>query len=89
MNPELEAAIERLAANLYTPDEWQQHISQYEDIGLSTELYDMRCHVLEELYELDPSLFDDINWMNDDNGMPLWVRPGVTWIPSFELDDND
>ena len=49
----------------------------------------MRCSVLEALFEEQPELFEGSSWMNDDNGMPLWVRPGVTWIPDFELDDED
>jgi hypothetical protein len=89
MNTELESAIDRRSAELYSDDEWQVGLAQFEKIGLSTELYDMRCHVLETVFEESPDLFEGIDWMNDDNGMPLWVRPGVKWIPDFQLEDDD
>ena len=89
MYQELIAAIEKKSAELFTEEEWQKYQEQYDRIGLCTELYDMRCSVLEALFEEQPELFEGSSWMNDDNGMPLWVRPGVTWIPDYELDDED
>jgi hypothetical protein len=87
MNPQLATAIEKRSAELFTEDEWRPHIEQCERLGLCTELYDMRCHVIETVYSEQPELFEGVTWMNDDNGMPLWVRPGVTWMPD-QLDDD-
>jgi hypothetical protein len=89
MNEELETYIEQVSAELFTAEEWDKYKQQYDQIGLSTDLYEMRWEVLATVFERRPELFDGIQWINDDNGMPLWVRPGVTWIPDFELDDDD
>lgn len=46
---------------------------------------------LEEIYatayERDPEAFDGVQWVNNEEGMPLWVRPGVEW--QTDLDDED
>lgn len=89
MNDKLEAAIELVSAELFPKEQWDKFTAQYEQIGLSNDLYEMRWEVLATVFERDPELFEGINWINDDNGMPLWVRPGVNWIPDFELEDDD
>ena len=89
MYDDLAAAIDKKAEELFPKEEWDKYQAQYDRIGLCTELYDMRCSVLETLFEEQPELLADIPWINDDNGMPLWVRPGVTWIPDHELDDEE
>ena len=89
MYKDLEDAIEQVSAELFTKDEWQAHLSRYEDIGLSIDLYEMRVEVLAEVFERSPDLFNDMAYMNNENGMPLWVRPGVTWTPEQDPDEED
>ena len=51
--------------------------------------YFLQCDVYGEAYDRRPELFDKLLWINDEDGMPLWVRPGVDWIPDHELDDDE
>lgn len=50
--------------------------------------YLTRCAVFETAFERRPELFEKLSWINDDDGMPLWVRPGVEWSPDYELADE-
>jgi hypothetical protein len=85
MNKDLGEYVEKRSAELYPKEVWDPLEKQYEDIGLCTELYDLRCEVIETCFEEKPELFEGIQWINDANGMPLWVKPGVEW----RLDDDD
>jgi len=89
MNHDLESAIELVSAELYSKSEWAPHLEQFDKIGLSIDLYDMRLEVIAEVYERFPELFEDIEYLNDENGMPLWVRPGVTWTPDLDTTEDD
>ena len=46
----------------------------------------------EEIYatafERDPDAFEGVQWVNNEDGMPVWVRPGVEWQTDLE-DDED
>lgn len=48
----------------------------------------MQCSVFESLFEDQPELFKDYQWINSEQGMPLWVRPGVEWTLDDEDDDE-
>lgn len=85
MNPQLAQFIEQKSAELYPKEVWEPLYAKHESIGLCTELYDLRCEVMEACFEERPELFEGIKWVNDDNGMPLWVRPGVEW----SVDDDN
>jgi hypothetical protein len=87
MNDELTAYIQKRSAELYPESVWKPLQVQCEEIGLCTELYDLRCEVMETCFEEKPELFEGIRWINDENGMPLWVQPGVEW--TIEEDDED
>jgi hypothetical protein len=87
MNPELVEYIEKRSAELYSKERWEPLQKQHNDIGLCTELYDLRCDVVETCFTERPELFEGIQWINDENGMPLWVKPGVEWTIEDDYDD--
>lgn len=88
MNPELQKYLQRRAEEMFPPETWKPLEEQEEKIGLCTELYDMRCEVFETCFEEKPELFEGLRWINDDNGMPLWVKPGVEWTIEDDNDDD-
>lgn len=65
--------VESVADELYSKDEWEQAEGS---IFFKT---DMLGNVYQTAYERNPNAFDNIQWINDDNGCPAWVRPGVEW----------
>lgn len=80
--------LDRKSLELYSKEEWETSRSNYETIGIDIEYYDMQCHAFESLFAEKPDLFDNYQWINSEDGMPLWVRPGVDWIPEHEEDDH-
>lgn len=84
----LAKALDDVSYRLYDKSEWEQRNKSYDKFGLDIQLYDMKCSVFETLFDEQPDMFADYQWINDDNGMPLWVRPGVEWIPEYELEDE-
>lgn len=88
MATEFAEVVQTTALELFPEPEWVAAKNQFEEIGINTEYYDMRCTVFETAYDRYPHLFERYQWINDENGMPLWVRPGVDWVPDYELEDN-
>lgn len=81
--------LQELALELYPQEEWDKQNQELERISISPfELLVMRQAVYEEGFRRRPEIFEGINWINSDEGMPLWVREGVEWIPDYELDDE-
>jgi hypothetical protein len=89
MNREQVFALEldQKSSKLYTKHEWEVAERAHKSLGISFEYYEMQCEVFDSLYEDNPGLFDNYQWINAEDGMPLWVRPGVEWIPDYRLDD--
>lgn len=81
-------AIDRKSLELYPKSNWETSRKNYDSLGLDIEYYDMQCATFDALYEEDPALFDGFQWINSEDGMPLWVRPGIDWIPDHELEDD-
>jgi hypothetical protein len=88
MYDQLVKAIDERSAEIYTNEEWTEVHDIQEQTGLSFELNVMRSHVLDVLFEEKPYLFQGIRWMNDDSGMPLWVRPGVEWQLDTDYEED-
>jgi hypothetical protein len=88
MYDQLVKAIDERSAEIYTKEEWTEVHNIQEQTGLSFELNAMQSHVLDVLFEEMPSLFQGIRWMNDESGMPLWVRPGVEWQLDTDYEDD-
>jgi hypothetical protein len=86
---QLSNAIDERALKLYSEDEWQKQDAIYQERGINFELNCMLEETLSDLFGSNPDLFQGSNWLNDDNGLPLWVRPGVEWVPDNELDDDE
>ena len=80
--------LDRVSLELYSQDDWETSRSNYETIGIDIEYYDMQCHALDELFTTKPDLFEGYQWINSEDGMPLWVRPGVDWRPEYEYEDD-
>jgi|TARA_R110002012_G_scaffold201511_1_gene370446 hypothetical protein len=80
-------AIERKSQELFSAEEWAQRKASYEKVGIDIIYYDMQSETYNALYDENPSLFEGFQWINSEDGMPLWVRPGVNWVPDYEYDD--
>ena len=77
----LKELLEAKSLELY-PDALNQQYSLFEEQEMLQEIYD-------SVYEENPEVFDGIQWLDSDLGLPVWVRPGVEWIPAHELEDDD
>lgn len=53
------------------------------------EYEDLLGQVVDACFSREPKLFGNIQWFNTDLGTPLWVRPGVKWIPNHELTTDE
>jgi hypothetical protein len=73
--------IERTATNMYSDEEWRQAEKEAEtNIGMTYNF--MLSDVYAAAYEEDPTSFEGVNWVNSEDGLPVWVRPGVDWQPT-------
>ena len=81
-------ALDKVSSELFDKETWEERRNKFEDVGIDILYYDMQCAVFEKLYEQKPNLFTNYQWINDETGMPLWVRPGVDWVPQQDLDDE-
>jgi hypothetical protein len=63
----------------------------YDPDNASSTEYFQQCEIYSTAYDRRPELFNKLQWINNDDGMPLWVRPGVEWKPEYDLsyDDDD
>jgi hypothetical protein len=74
--------IERTATDMYSDEEWQQAEHETEaNIGMTYNL--MLSEVYHAAFAEDPTSFEGVNWVNSDEGLPVWVRPGVNWQPTI------
>ena len=80
-------AVDDKATELFTRQEWTNRRKAYEKTGLDNTFCDMQRHTLDAVYNDDPTLFQDYQWINSDDGLPLWVRPGVEWVCDNDLND--
>ena len=80
----LASAIDEMATQLYPEADWDFHRSKYEKVGINYHFHDMQCETFEAVYDQQPELFDGCQWINSSDGLPLWVRPGVKWIPDYD-----
>ena len=78
--------IDKLSEELYSKDEWESARGLDSLLGmLDANL--MMEEVIDKAFNKKPELFDNIRWINDENGCPIWVRPDVEW--EMEDFDND
>jgi hypothetical protein len=88
MYDQLVKAIDERSAEIYTKEQWTEAHDIQEQTGLNFDLNEMCNHVLGVLFEEKPYLFQGIRWMNDDSGMPIWVRPGVEWQLDTDYEED-
>lgn len=77
------ALIEAVSLDLF-PDAANQEYTHFER-------YDKQQEVFAVAFERDPEAFDGIQFLNDEDGLPLWVRPGYEdqWKSNHEFEDED
>ena len=73
--------IDAHATRLFPQEEWDKQNAIYDQRGINFELNCMIEDVITDVFTTKPELFEGAQWINDDNGLPLWVRPGVEWVP--------
>lgn len=84
----LGTAIDERGLSLYPQEEWDKVNAEYDKRGICFELNCMLEDTITDLFGTNPELFEGANWINDDNGLPLWVREGVEWKPDTEVDED-
>lgn len=65
--------VESVSTELY-PD-WKRNET---DSNFSNDL-DVLSDVYETAFKREPQAFKGIMWINTEEGLPAWVRPGVEW----------
>ena len=77
------ALIEATARELY-PDSSEEDEPHFQ-------VYTKHQEVFAVAYEKDPDAFEGIRFLNDEDGLPLWIRPGCEddWQPNHELEHED
>lgn len=72
--------IDNLSLEVFSKEDWDE-AAKLEGFAKHHALYDMQTEVLETAYFKKPELFENMQWINTEEGLPLWVRPGVEWSP--------
>ena len=73
--------VETIASELYSKKQWEDVTADESNHGLNMEHLSMLEEVYSTAYTRNPDVFNGIQWINSDYGMPAWVRPGVEWEP--------
>lgn len=72
--------VDNLSFEVFPKEEWDE-VMKLEGFAGHHALYDMQTEVLETAFYKRPDLFENMQWINTEEGLPLWVRPGVDWSP--------
>lgn len=80
-------ALDKKAAQLYSSEEWSSGKNRYEKYGIDSGFYDMQCTTFQAVFDEHPQLFNGFQWIDSEDGMPLWVRPGVNWTPDNHAEE--
>lgn len=87
---EFVAYVDKVSEELYSPEEWKAQSDQEDETNFPPfELNLMREHVFTTCFERRPELFEGIQWINSEIGVPLWVREGVVWRSDYDDDEDD
>lgn len=78
--------IDKLSEELYSKDEWESARGLDSLLGMM-DVNLMIEEVIDTAFNRKPELFENIRWFNDENGLPIWVRPDVEW--EMEASDNE
>ena len=84
----LSTLIDTISLELFTKDQWDYARGTDSYLGTYT-FNDMLSQVMGLAFERSPDTFGGVQWINDDFGIPLWVRPGVEWSPDDDDEDED
>lgn len=72
---------EGVAAELYSQAEWDKVNGN--EAYISSAYHEMLSEVYDLAFERKPEAFEGIQWINSDDGIPAWVRPGVEWSAEY------
>jgi hypothetical protein len=71
---------ESVGLELFSKEQWDNAHAHSNSISfLNLEANEMLETVYSTAYERRPELFESIQWINDEAGLPIWVKPGVEW----------
>ena len=89
--PELSQLMEETAKAMFPNNELADKIEQAKtgDQVALIEYEDLLGQVISACFDREPKIFGAIQWFNTDLGTPLWVRPGVEWIPNHEITKDE
>jgi hypothetical protein len=77
---EFQDFAQQVGLELYSKDQWDAVTDNSDSIPfLNLEANEMYENVYSTAYQRRPELFDSIRWINDEAGLPIWVKPGVEW----------
>jgi hypothetical protein len=85
---ELDRRSLEIGLTLYTQEEWDNAIKESDEKGFSYQHNEMVGDALAATYEQHPDLFEGIDYINTEDGFPLWVREGYDWQPDFYDEDD-
>lgn len=77
---ELADFVDDLSLKVYPKEQWES-VMELDNFAGQLELNDMQTEVLDTAFKERPDLFENMQWINTEEGLPLWVRPGVDWSP--------
>ena len=79
----LQSLLKAISNELY-PDAADQNFSHFER-------YDKEQEIFALAFEREPEAFDGLRFLNNEDGLPVWIRPGYEdhWKSNHELDDED
>ena len=80
--------IDKLSLELYNEKEWESARGLDSLLGM-VDANLMMEEVIDTAFQRSPELFNNVRWFNDENGMPIWVRPGIEWEIENLDPDND
>lgn len=72
---------------MHTQQEWEDARDLDSLLG-GIDFNEMLSNVFNKAYEQKPELFAGAQWINNEYGYPLWVRPGVDWVPDDDEEDD-
>ena len=80
---EFQDFAQKIGLELYSKEQWDSVTDDSDSLPfLNLEANEMYENVYATAYERRPELFDSIHWINDEAGLPIWVKPGVDWESS-------
>lgn len=81
--------VKQIAYELYGKEDWDAVEKEAENHVIPLEYNSRLEEVYATAFERYPEVFDGAQWINSEEGFPVWVREGVEWVPDHELDEEE